>query len=113
MLAMEQLANNLQIQLSKRQVLSEHRGTALEGVSGGVHPWVLNFTLVLTFQTHRQRLSDIYYNLIFQIEVILLLLIPVLAVIASVISTKVTFRHRQVKTNTEGQAAQNDKVNES
>jgi len=43
---MEQLANNSQIQLSKWAGIVGTQGTALEGVSGGVHPWVLNFNFL-------------------------------------------------------------------
>ena len=93
---MEQLANNSQIQLSKWAGIVGTQGTALEGVSGGVHPWVLNFN----FLGHIMALD--FSNM----SVILLLLIPVLAVIASVISMKVTQAQTGQNQNTEGQAAQ-------
>ena len=93
---MEQLANNSQIQLSKWAGIVGTQGTALEGVSGGVHPWVLNFNFL------GLDLSNAPSNM----SVILLLLIPVLAVIASVISMKVTQAQTGQNQNTEGQAAQ-------
>ena len=98
---MEQLANNSQIQLSKWAGIVGTQGTALEGVSGGVHPWVLNFNFLgLDLSNAPSAAFGHIMALDFSnMSVILLLLIPVLAVIASVISMKVT----QAQT---GQAAQ-------
>ena len=105
---MEQLANNSQIQLSKWAGIVGTQGTALEGVSGGVHPWVLNFNFLgLDLSNAPSAAFGHIMALDFSnMSVILLLLIPVLAVIASVISMKVTQAQTGQNQNTEGQAAQ-------
>lgn len=105
---MEQLANNSQIQLSKWAGIVGTQGTALEGVSGGVHPWVLNFNFLgLDLSNAPSAAFGHIMALDFSnMSVILLLLIPVLAVIASVISVKVTQAQTGQNQNTEGQAAQ-------
>lgn len=105
---MEQLANNSQIQLSKWAGIVGTQGTALEGVSGSVHPWVLNFNFLgLDLSNAPSAAFGHIMALDFSnLSVILLLLIPVLAVIASVISMKVTQAQTGQNQNTEGQAAQ-------
>ena len=112
---MEQLANNSQIQLSKWAGIVGTQGTALEGVSGGVHPWVLNFNFLgLDLSNAPSAAFGHIMALDFSnMSVILLLLIPVLAVIASVISMKVTQAQTGQNSKHRRSGCSNDKVNES
>lgn len=111
---MEQLANNSQIQLSKWAGIVGTQGTALEGVSGGVHPWVLNFNFLgLDLSNAPSAAFGHIMALDFSnMSVILLLLIPVFAVIASVISESYSGTDRS-KSKHRRSGCSNDKVNES
>ena len=77
--------------------------------------WVLNFNFLgLDLSNAPSAAFGHIMALDFSnMSVILLLLIPVLAVIASVISMKVTQAQTGQNQNTEGQGCSNDKVNES
>ena len=88
---MEQLANNSQIQLSKWAGIVGTQGTALGLDLSNAPSAAFGHIMALDFSN---------------MSVILLLLIPVLAVIASVISMKVTQAQTGQNQNTEGQAAQ-------
>lgn len=108
---MEQLANNSQIQLSKWAGIVGTNGTALEGVAGGTHPWVLNFNFLgLDLSNAPSAAFGHIMALNFSnMSVIALLLIPVLAIIASIVSMKVTQAQTGQNQNPDGQAAQMSK----
>lgn len=92
-MSMEQLANNAQIQLSKWAANIGGEGSFLEGVTGSAqHPWVLNFDFLgLDLSNTPSKAFEYIMALDFSHwSIIALLSIPLLAVIASVISTKVT-----------------------
>lgn len=91
-MSMEQLANNSQIQLSRWAEIAGTNGTALEGVSGSVHPWVLNFNFLGLDLANAPSAA---FNYIMRLDfsnwsVIALLAIPLLAVISSFVSMKLT-----------------------
>lgn len=108
---MEQLANNSQIQLSKWAEIVGTNGTFLEGVTGSVHPWSLNFNFLGLDLSNTPSAA---FNYIMRLDfsnwsVIALLAIPVLAVLASYISMKVTQAQSGQNQNDSGQAAQMSK----
>lgn len=108
---MEQLANNSQIQLSKWAEIAGTSGTYLEGVTGTVHPWSLNFNFLGLDLSNAPSAA---FNYIMRLDfsnwsVIALLLIPILAVLASFISMKVTQAQSGQSSNDNGQAAQMSK----
>ena len=108
---MEQLANNSQIQLSKWADLIGTNGTCLEGVTGSVHPWSLNFNFLGLDLSNTPSAA---FNYIMRLDfsnwsVIALLAIPILAVLASYISMKVTQAQSGQSSNDNGQAAQMSK----
>lgn len=90
--AMKDLANMSQIQLSKWAETVGTEGTFLEGVAGSTHPWVLNFNF-LGLDLSNAPSAAFRYIMALDFshwEIIALLAIPLLAVIASVVSMKVT-----------------------
>lgn len=90
---MQQLANVSQIQISKWAAIVGGEGSFLEGVTGSAqHPWVLNFDFLgLDLSNAPSEAFKYIMALDFSHwSIIALLAIPLLAVIASVISTKVT-----------------------
>ncbi len=108
---MEQLANNSQIQLSKWAEIMGTNGTFLEGVTEAVHPWSLNFNFLGLDLSNAPSAA---FNYIMRLDfsnwsVIALLLIPVLAVLASFISMKVTQAQSGQSSNDNSQAAQMSK----
>lgn len=108
---MEQLANNSQIQLSKWAEIVGTNGTFLEGVTGSVHPWSLNFNFLGLDLSNTPSAA---FNYIMRLDfsnwsVIALLAIPILAVLASYISMKVTQAQSGQNQNDSGQAAQMSK----
>ena len=111
-MTMEQLANNSQIQLSRWAEIVGTNGTALEGVNGSVHPWVLNFNFLGLDLANAPSAA---FNYIMRLDfsnwsIIALLAIPLLAVISSVISMKVTqAQSGQNNNNDNSQAAQMSK----
>lgn len=90
--AMKDLANNAQINLSGWAATLGTEGTYLENVTGNVHPWVINFDFfgLDLSQVPSKAFSYIMALDFSHMEIILLLIIPILAVIASFISMKVT-----------------------
>lgn len=110
-MTMEQLANNSQIQLSKWAEIVGTNGTALEGVSSGVHPWVLNFNFLGLDLSNAPSAA---FNYIMRLDfsnwsIVALLAIPALAVIASIISMKLTQSMSGQNNNDNAQAAQMSK----
>jgi YidC/Oxa1 family membrane protein insertase len=81
-----------QLQLSQWAQKVGTNGTLLDGVSGGAHPWALNFNFLGLdiSQTPSKAFSQIFSGNFTNISVIALLLIPILAVVASIISMKIT-----------------------
>ena len=103
-----------QIQLSKWAEIVGTNGTALEGVSGGTHPWVINFNF---FGLDLSNAPSAAFSKIMALDfsdwsLIALLIIPILAVVAAVVSMKITqAQSGQNKTNSDNnQAAQMSKT---
>lgn len=107
--SMEQLANMSQIQLSKWAGIVGTEGSFLDEVSGApTHPWVLNFNFLgLDLSNAPSEAFKYIMALDFSHwSIIALLSIPLLAVIASFVSMKIT----QAQT---GQNKGNDQVNQT
>lgn len=100
-----------QIQISNWAAQVGTNGTLLENVSGGVHPWALNFNFLgLDLSKNPSAgLSALFRGDFSQIAVIALLLIPVIAVAASIFSTKLTQMQSGQKNDDNNQAAQMSK----
>lgn len=109
---MEQLVNTSQIQLSKWAGIVGTEGSFLEGVTNGAHPWVLNFNFLgLDLSNAPSAAFSHIMALDFsQWSVIALLAIPILAVIASFLSMKVTQAQSGQNKNADNQAAQMSKT---
>lgn len=108
---MQQLANNAQIQLSRWAEIVGTNGTCLEGVTGSVHPWALNFNFLGLDLSNAPSAA---FNYIMRLDfsnwsIIALLLIPAVAVLASYVSMKVTQAQSGQSSNDNGQAAQMSK----
>lgn len=110
----EMIKKTGQIQLSKWAEIVGANGSALEGVSGGTHPWVINFNFLGLDLSNAPSAA---FSKIMALDfsdwsIIALLAIPLLAVVASVISMKVTqAQSGQNKTNSDNnQAAQMSKT---
>ncbi len=86
---MEQLANNAQIQLSKWS----------EILNGTTDPWVLNFNFLGLDLSNApaQAISYLVSGQFGELRVIMLLLIPILAVAATILSNKVMQAQTQAK----------------
>jgi YidC/Oxa1 family membrane protein insertase len=86
---MEQLANNAQIQLSKWS----------EILNGATDPWVLNFNFLGLDLSNApaQAISYLVSGQFGELRVIMLLLIPILAVAATILSNKVMQAQTQAK----------------
>lgn len=90
--AADVIVKNGQIQLAKWADTIGTSGSLLEGVTGGTHPWVMNFNFLgmdlgnapTAAFSHIMALDFSNWS------VIALLAIPIIAVIASIVSTKVT-----------------------
>ncbi len=110
-MSMEQLANNSQIQLSRWAEMIGTNGTALEGVTGA-HPWVLNFNFMgLDLSNAPSAALNYIMRLDFSNwSIVALLVIPVLAVVSSLISMKLTQAQSGQNNNDNGQAAQMSKT---
>lgn len=109
-MSMQQLADNSQIQLSKWAEMIGTSGTALEGVAD-VHPWILNFNFLGLDLSNAPSAA---FNYIMRLDfsnwsIVALLIIPVLAVVASVVSMKLTQAQSGQNNNDNGQAAQMSK----
>ena len=81
-----------QIQLSRWADIVGVNGTALEGVTGNTHPWVINFNF-LGLDLSNSPSAAFKYIMALDFnhwQIIALLIIPALAVIASLVSMKVT-----------------------
>lgn len=96
---MEQLANNAQIQLSKWS----------EILNGGTDPWVLNFNFLGLDLSNApvQAINYLVSGQFGELRVIMLLLIPILAVAATILSSKVMQAQTQAK-GQDGKAKQPD-----
>ncbi len=100
-----------QLQLSHWASRVGTDGTALEGVTGAVHPWALNFNFLGLdiSQTPSKAFSYIFSGNFSNIATIALLIIPILAVTASIISTRITQVQSGQKNDDNNQAAQMNK----
>lgn len=110
----ETIQKSAQIQLSTWAEKIGTEGTLLEGVTSGVHPWTINFNF---FGLDLANAPSAAFNYIMRADfsnwrVIALLLIPALAVAASVISMKVTQAQsgQNQNKNDDSQAAQMSKT---
>ena len=103
-----------QIQLSKWAETIGAAGSALEGVTGGTHPWVINFNF---FGIDLANAPSAAFSRIMALDfsqwgIIALLIIPILAVIASIVSMKITqvqSGQKKDKSDENNQAAQMSK----
>ena len=109
--AADMIQKSGQLQLSQWASHVGTSGTALEGVSGGVHPWALNFNFMGLDLSHAPStaLGNIFRGDFSDVAVIALLLIPVIAVVASIFSTKITQMQSGQKNDDNNQAAQMSK----
>ena len=110
--SMQQLANNAQIQLSKWAGIVGTEGSFLEGVNGAAtHPWVLNFNF-LGLDLSNAPSESFKYIMALDFShwsIIALLAIPLLAVVTSVISMKIT-QAQTGQNNSNAQANQMSKT---
>ncbi len=101
-----------QIQLSKWAEVIGSNGSALEGVANGVHPWVINFNFLGLDLSNAPSMA---FSKIMALDfsnwsIIALLAIPVLAIIASLVSAKITqMQSGQNNTQSDDQAAKMSK----
>lgn len=110
--SMEQLANISQIQLSKWAGTVGMDGSFLESGESGLHPWILNFNFLGLDLSNAPSAAFSYIMALdfSHWEYIALLAIPILAIVTSFISMKVTQKQSGQNQNTEGQAAQMNKT---
>ena len=104
----EQIIKTGQIQLSKWAETIGTQGTFLEGVTGGTHPWVINFNF---FGLDLSNAPSAAFSRIMALDfsqwgIIALLLIPILAVVASIVSMKIT----QAQTGQNNKSAENNQA---
>lgn len=111
--AADMIGKTGQIQLSKWAEIVGTNGSVLEGVSGGVHPWVINFNFLGLDLSNAPSAA---FSRIMALDfsnwgIIALLAIPLLAVIGSVVQMKITqAQSGQTKNNDANQAAQMSKA---
>ena len=102
-----------QIQLSRWADIIGANGSFLNGVTGGEHPWVINFNFLGLDLSNAPSAA---FSKIMALDfsnwsIIALLIIPVLAVVASLVSMKVTQAQTgQNKNNENSQATQMSKT---
>lgn len=90
--AADMIKKSGQIQLSKWAEVVGAEGSLLDGVSGGTHPWVINFNFLGLDLANAPSAA---FSKIMALDfsnwsIIALLAIPILAIVASIISMKVT-----------------------
>ncbi len=113
--AADMIGKTGQIQLSKWAEIVGANGSLLEGVSGGVHPWVINFNFLGLDLSNAPSAA---FSKIMALDfsnwgVIALLAIPVLAVIGSLVQMKITQAQSGQSKNSgdaANQAAQTSKI---
>ena len=102
--------NQNQIMISKWAAYAGTNGTTLEGVTGNVHPWVINFNFLgldlstIPSDAFQHAMSGgAWMNLI-------IFIIPVLAVVSSLVSMKLTQAQSGQNKNVNSQANQMSKT---
>ncbi|MCH5210659.1 MAG: YidC/Oxa1 family membrane protein insertase [Oscillospiraceae bacterium] len=103
------IVKSAQIQLSKWAETIGASGSALEGVTGGTHPWIINFNF---FGMDLSNAPSAAFSRIMALDfsqwsIIALLIIPILAITATVVSQKLMqAQSGQNKSSGNDQAAQ-------